>query len=66
MSKEYYKEFRPDGWPLCPRCGEDELYSLFLCADIDKKPTQEELIADGLRCYSCHWASQENQIEGKK
>lgn len=23
-----FERFRPDGWPYCPRCDEDELYSL--------------------------------------
>jgi hypothetical protein len=34
---------RPDGWPLCPSCGDDELYSLAL------PPTPETIRA----CYRC-------------
>lgn len=36
---------RLDGWPLCPLCGEDEVYCLqnpaCICAD--------------MRCYGCKW-----------
>lgn len=40
-----YTEHRADGWPLCPRCGDDELYSLMVPATI-------ETIAG---CYACNW-----------
>lgn len=40
-----YSERRRDGWPLCPRCGEDELYSLAIPATIE---TIEA-------CYACNW-----------
>lgn len=38
-----YRERRPDGWPLCPRCGEDELWS----------PDSTE--AGIQNCLACHW-----------
>jgi hypothetical protein len=38
-----YRRWRPDGWPYCPRCDEDELYSL---AD----PATVETICG---CYRC-------------
>lgn len=41
--RERYIEFRENGWPLCPSCGEDELYSL---AD----PATIETICG---CYRC-------------
>lgn len=37
------KERRPDGWPLCPICEEDELYSL------DAPATPETICG----CYRC-------------
>lgn len=38
-----YPDRRPDDWPLCPRCGEDELWS----------PDGTE---DGIAsCLACHW-----------
>ncbi len=40
-----YIEHRADGWPLCPQCEHDELYSL---AD---PPTIETI--EG--CYACNW-----------
>ena len=40
-----YPERRPDGWPLCPQCGEDELYSL------ETPATIESIVG----CYRCGW-----------
>lgn len=40
-----YKKFRKDGWPYCPQCEEDELYSLSVPA------TAETIIG----CYICGW-----------
>lgn len=40
-----YREFRKDGWPLCPNCGEDELWSA------EMKPTVETITS----CLKCHW-----------
>jgi predicted RNA-binding Zn-ribbon protein involved in translation (DUF1610 family) len=37
--------YRADGWPLCPQCGEDELWSRAIPA----RPTDE------LTCYLCGW-----------
>ena len=41
-----YTAFRKDGWPLCPHCGEDELYSL-------QVPTATIDTIEG--CYLCNW-----------
>jgi hypothetical protein len=38
-------QYRDDGWPLCPCCGEDELWS----AQRPVRPTDE------LQCYRCCW-----------
>lgn len=58
-----YKEFRKDGWPLCPNCEEDELYSLFVWwrngKQILPEPTMDVLIDSGLHCYRCQWQSLE-------
>jgi hypothetical protein len=40
------EKYRKDGWPLCPQCGEDELWD----------PLSWERPADAtarLKCYSC-------------
>ena len=42
-----YREYRDDGWPFCPNCGMDELFS------VDKIPTIDNIIG----CYSCGWRS---------
>jgi hypothetical protein len=49
---------RADGWPLCPQCGEDELYSLFPWDGSDPKPPMQAWIDHGLRCYRCGFASE--------
>jgi len=47
--KQAFSEHREDGWPLCPACGEDELYSLDFPASIDT--------ISG--CYNCGWTAEE-------
>ena len=49
---------RADGWPLCPRCGEDTLYSALVWdkADGTEPPSLAEYIAAGLKCSACEWA----------
>lgn len=39
------QEYRRDGWPLCPQCGEDELMSSRFPASA----------ADPLKCLRCGW-----------
>jgi len=38
-------EYRADGWPLCPQCGEDELWA----REVPATPTA------ALTCYLCGW-----------
>lgn len=59
--KAQYKEFRKDGWPLCPNCGEDELWSRLLWTGYGESPPMEDYIKDGLQCYRCQWQSTEVQ-----
>ena len=56
-----YKEFRPDGFPLCPDCGQDELYTLDFI-DIDysmliKPIGLEDYLRARLKCYGCTFDS---------
>lgn len=55
-----YTHFRADGWPLCPQCDEDELYShLMLVWDgTGERPSVEECLHKGMTCYLCHWSSE--------
>lgn len=46
---------RADGWPLCPMCHEDELWSPFAWDGTDPKPPMQAWIDAGLRCYACLW-----------
>ena len=64
MSKLPYKEFRKDGWPLCPRCGEEELYSRVMIAWMGEgeRPTLEDCLKGAMTCYRCNWSS--DNMEG--
>lgn len=45
---------RIDGWPFCPRCDEDELWSPgSMALSLAGAPLSEWLRHD-LRCYRCH------------
>jgi hypothetical protein len=59
MSDKQFKEYRKDGWPLCPQCEEDELYSHLMLGwtDPDSTPSVEECIKGGMTCYRCGWTS---------
>jgi hypothetical protein len=53
-------EYRADGWPLCPRCGEDELWSLLQWNGEGERPPMSEYIVAGLSCYYCSWTKEKN------
>lgn len=67
MSEENQNDFtehRKDGWPLCPRCGDDELYSVFLMsmnAHIRQEKGEEikmdEILRHPFGCYNCGWSN---------
>lgn len=52
-----YPETRKDGWPLCPVCGEDELWSALPWNGDGERPPMQAWIDHGLRCYKCGWDS---------
>lgn len=47
------------GWPLCPACGNDELWSPLIVEDatgMPRTPTLAEYLEhDDFRCYACSW-----------
>ena len=49
--------YRDDGWPNCPSCGEDELYSVVMLGwrGDTPRPTLAACLADWFRCYLCPW-----------
>lgn len=63
----FYIDFRPDGWPLCPFCKEDELYAVAMLEFASKlaagtvrdedKPSAFECMRGVMRCYKCGWGS---------
>jgi hypothetical protein len=60
-----YKEFRKDGWPCCPNCEEDELYShLMLGWTKDEPPSVKDCIDSGMKCYRCSWESLGRNVFG--
>ncbi len=60
-----YPATRKDGWPFCPRCGEDELYSRYipeppaLDGDVPGEILLRCYLATGTKCYRCGWESKE-------
>lgn len=55
-------DFRADGWPLCPQCGEDELYSLLFWDGSGERPPIREWMKAGLQCYRCGWSSKKQEF----
>lgn len=47
--------YRPDGWPECPNCHEDELYSLMPGREWLYAPTLARFYAYPFACYLCRW-----------
>ena len=61
VAGKLYYEFKKDGWPFCPFCGDDELWcpdSVKFQKDNQRPPTVEECIKMGLACYHCGWSSE--------
>jgi hypothetical protein len=54
-----YWEKRADGWPFCPRCGEDELWSGLAWDGKGERPSMKAYIMAGLTCYKCNWKSED-------
>lgn len=47
-------EFRKDGWPMCPICGEDELYTLAEAEDPLRSVLTKQAAIDSIcGCYRC-------------
>jgi hypothetical protein len=55
-SRPFYKT-RADGWPLCPVCGDDELWSHLNWNGMGERPPLEAYIDAGLTCYACNYDS---------
>lgn len=58
--------YRGDGWPLCPRCGEDELWVHKLGNIPLKVPvtTIPELYFEEIfTCYTCNWSGKLRSIK---
>jgi hypothetical protein len=48
-------QYRKDGWPLCPRCDEDELMSLAVAFNGVTGEMRQPLPTDRMRCLRCNW-----------
>ena len=51
----YPHQFRADGWPLCPVCGEDEVWSSLTWTEEMDRPTIAGFLEGPLACYRCNW-----------
>jgi hypothetical protein len=50
--------YRADGWPDCPRCGNDELWSKVMMAwdGTGERPTMAACYDRSFACYACRWS----------
>ena len=57
-------EYRRDGWPLCPQCGEDELFTTVYPLTYEPNPDDPRrtvamwripIATDPMQCYRCRW-----------
>lgn len=53
MNPELVK-LRKDGWPLCPKCGDDEL-AYDVMNETKEQWDHEEVMAGTFFCYACRW-----------
>lgn len=58
-----FKDFRDDGFPLCPQCDQDELYSHVVrhwnsVRAISPMPAIQEILKGDFTCYACNWTSE--------
>lgn len=60
---EQFKDFRKDGWPVCPKCGDEELWCPGFVAWTreEDKPTLAQCYFKGFKCYRCSWESAEER-----
>lgn len=60
LSPDYglFHEFREDGWPLCPKCGEDELSSRLVWPNLEK-PSMIAFVHAGMTCLKCGFEVEE-------
>lgn len=59
MVEKLFLAMRPDGWPLCPQCGKNELWSPLYWDLVSAAPTMEDYRKAGLICYACHWQNKD-------
>lgn len=72
MSSDLFTERRKDHWPLCPQCGEDEVFwnrddQWSAVGMLDKEQLDRLLNASHLGCYNCSWrreACAEKAVKG--
>lgn len=59
LLSNHFRRFRDDGWPYCPHCEEDELYSFLMLRwnGEGERPTVAECVSTGMKCYRCGWDS---------
>jgi hypothetical protein len=61
-----FTHYRKDGWPKCPRCGEDELYSLLHWDGAGERPPLEAYLCAGVKCYLCGFEYDGDTTPGRR
>ena len=55
-----FSQTRQDGWPLCPVCGEDELFTMmpleFQPTSLGNTTVLERIVHGHWGCYACEWS----------
>lgn len=57
MNPHRFTEYRKDGFPLCPKCGEDELVSALMMVwnGSGPRPTVQDCLRNGFHCLNCEF-----------
>lgn len=58
MENKIELKYRKDGWPLCPKCGDDELMSLNVSRINFAGDGILVLATDPMLCLVCRWTGQ--------
>lgn len=58
-----YLQYNAVGWPYCPACGENRLWSVLFWDGLGSKPTVTMLVAAGMICGGCGWDSRKGKAK---
>jgi hypothetical protein len=63
MNPKRFKAYNKFGWPLCPKCGEDRLFSFLMSLwnAERREPSLQEYLTNQFGCASCQWLEEESE-----